>query len=330
MPRTWGFWTKGKLQILERYLQAFCVASKAAGERVYLDLFAGQPENVERQTGEPIAGSAEIALRTGPPAFTRFRLFELGVNATKLEAELRRQFVDPDIEVYAGDCNERITDALTRLRELRWAPTFAFIDPNGPDCHWSTLVQLADHKRGQRTKVELWILLPVALFTRNLPVDGATPVREEDAEKITLMYGTDEWRHIYDARRRGDFAPVEAREEYVNLMRWRLEQNLGYAWTHPFEVFNEGGVPLYHMIFATDHEAGTRIMSHLYGQAALEFPVMQAEARQRRKDEQEQRAGILSLFPAAEMMALQARIPGQARVMYQHQPPEKPFWITGA
>jgi hypothetical protein len=66
-------------------------------------------------------------------------------------------------------------------------------------------------------------------------------------------------------------------------MRWRLESVLGYRWTHTFEVRNERGGPIYHMIFATDNEAGHRIMAHLYNRAASEFPKMRSEVIDRRR-----------------------------------------------
>ena len=48
MARRWGFWTRGKLDILRDYLDAFTTATKnKASERLYLNLFAGDPENGE-------------------------------------------------------------------------------------------------------------------------------------------------------------------------------------------------------------------------------------------------------------------------------------------
>jgi hypothetical protein len=41
MPRYWGFWTRGKLELLQRYLDAFTTASKGQSQIVYLDLFGG-------------------------------------------------------------------------------------------------------------------------------------------------------------------------------------------------------------------------------------------------------------------------------------------------
>ncbi len=45
MARYWGFWTRGKLDLLRRYLDAFTTAAKSQREIIYLDLFGGQPDN---------------------------------------------------------------------------------------------------------------------------------------------------------------------------------------------------------------------------------------------------------------------------------------------
>lgn len=292
MARAWGFWTKGKLEILRRYLNEFTTTTKnKAVECLYFDLFAGEAENVDRITGEPLDGSARIALSIDDPPFTRLRLFETA-RAQELEERLKSDFPGRDLRVYPGDCNETIYKALDDLSDLRWAPAFAFIDPNGPDIRWSTLEALATFKQGRRYKVELWMLFPEPMFVRLLRVDGEE-VRAQDFERITAMFGTDVWSEIYQARVREELDPPKARMEYVNLMRWRLETELGYRRTHPFEVHNEQGRPIYHLIFATDHEAGDKIMSHLYSRALTEFP-------KRRQHAIDQRTGRLRLFDDTE------------------------------
>lgn len=294
MPRYWGFWTRGKLDLLRRYLDAFTTASKSQSEVLYLDLFGGQPKNRERLTNEDLDGSARIALATTAVPFSKLRFFELEPFASKLRGALRQDFPERDLLVVAGDCNETIHAALQQLASVNWAPTFAFVDPNGPDVHWTTLEALSQFKKAGRTKTEIWLLLAAGMFIRTLPKDGK--VREDDAEKLNRMYGTDQWRGIYDARLAGALTPGEAREEYVNLMRWRLENVLGYKWTHPLEIFNERGHSIYHMVFATDHPAGNAIMTDLYNAAADEFPKMRQQARQRRARLAEEEAGIFSLF----------------------------------
>src|SRR5437879_3203736 len=70
LARYWGFWTRGKLDLLRRYLDAFTTASKSLEERIYLDLFGGQPANRERVTVADLDGSARIALATTNPPFS--------------------------------------------------------------------------------------------------------------------------------------------------------------------------------------------------------------------------------------------------------------------
>ena len=319
--RSWGFWTKEKLDVLRRYLDRFTTASKSQSEILYLDLFAGQTENYDRLTGQPIVGSARIALEVDDPPFSRLRFFELEPNAEELEALLKADFQDRDLKVHAGDCNVTIHEALVELRQVNWAPTFAFIDPNGPDVHWATLEALAGFKKPEMTKVELWMLFPHGMSTRLLPTSGE--VRPEDARRLTLMFGTEEWQLIYEARLTGAITPARARDEYVNLMRWRLENVLDYKWTHALELMNERDQPLYDMIFATDHDAGNRIMASLYNSAASELPAMRRAAIEQRRLLEEEAKGVMRLFendgsePAA----------ASPEKLYEHLPPTQPFWI---
>lgn len=319
--RAWGFWTKEKLDLLRRYLDAFTTASKSQKEILYLDLFAGQAENYDRISGDPISGSARIALEVDDPKFTRLRFFELEPHAGELESRLLTDFPGRDVKVHPGDCNSMITEALAEIGRFNWAPSFAFIDPNGPHVHWATLDALAQFKKPGSTKIELWTLFPHGMFTRLLPVSGE--VRPEDVNVLTLMFGTEEWRFIYDARLNGSITPARAREEYVNLFRWRLETILAYKRTHALELMNERGRPLYDMIFASDHQAGDRIMAHLYNAAAAELPLMRKAALDQRKRMGEDERGVLRLFEDQPCDDTQR---GNEK-LYKHLPPTRPFWI---
>jgi three-Cys-motif partner protein len=292
--RSWGYWTRAKLQILHDYLDAFATASRNQTERIYLDAFAGEADGLDRVSGEEFHGSARIALEAAAGAgFTRFRYFELAGKAVALEAKLRADYPGRDIMVYGGDCNTTIPRAVSDLREVRWAPTFAFVDPDGMEVAWATIAALADHKRGYRSptspkpeyKVELWILFPTSGIVRTLALDEAK-LSDNDVARATRLFGTDRWRAIYELRREHKIDGAQAKEEYVNLMRWLLEKQLGYRYTHPFELKNTGGATLYHMIFATDNDAGTKIMTSIYNAAAKTVPQMQQEARDRAKGQQ--------------------------------------------
>ena len=321
----WGFWTKGKLDILRRYLDAFTTTTKykSPKERIYIDAFAGVPENRETLTDELLEGSATIALSIDDPPFTRLRFFEIVKRAPELEAYLRSRFPNRDLQVYGGDCNDLIPVALGNLQHLDWAPTFAFVDPNALEVEWRTLQALADFKKHSKYKVELFLLFAAPMFMRLLPVSVSVRVREADIGKIDRFFGIDDWRYVYDARRRLTIEPSQARVEYLNLMRWRLEKVLGYRWTHPMEVRNEQGSPIYYMIFATDNSAGDRIMRGVYAQAAAEFPQMREEARRLRRQLEDRNKGLVSLFADDVDDSLWAPVQRGER-FYEHDVPWEP------
>lgn len=263
-------------------------------------------------------------MSTEDPPFTRLHFFEKPEHAPRLEAALRPDFPGRQFTVHGGDCNVLIPEVLATLRDISWAPTFAFVDPNGMEAAWTTLAALADFRRGQKTKAELWLLFAAPMFARVLRVDGAE-VRLEDAAAIDRMYGTTDWRHIYHARLDRDIEPGDAREHYLNLMRWRLETVLGYQWTHPLEVRNEQGGPIYYMVFATDHDVGTKIMSDLYARAAADFPAMREAARRLRRRREQEAHGVISLFGEDDAALDSPPKPGER--FYEHEPPLMPWFL---
>lgn len=304
--------------MLDEYLPLFLRASQGkASKTIYLDAFAGEASGIDRITGEVFEGSAAIAMKaSADQGFTHLRFFEQESKARGLEARLHQRYPGRDLKVYGGDCNVRMADALAELQHIRWAPTFAFLDPDGMELAWSTLELLAAHKRGYKTgpgpefKIELWMLFPTQGLIRVLALDDAR-LLPEHVEQATRLFGCEAWRPIYEARKAGELTAAEAKDEYVNLMRWRLTKDLGYAKTHPFEIQNTRKGLLYTMIFATDNAAGDRIMAEIYSKAAREFPIMQQEAFDRTRGQ----------------FALNFGDGGPVET-YQHEPPNPPYERT--
>lgn len=316
--RAWGFWSVHKLDILSDYLNAFNIASKRAGKTVYLDLFAGTAENESRDTGEPVMGSARRALDAAP-AFAKLYFFDLPGKARALEGALRTDYPGRDFLVLPGDSNDQLQQALADVRaaDLAWAPSFAFLDPDNLGIKWSTLEALADFKRDRKYKVELWILCFSSAMPRILTLRTAPDAT--GSEQLTAFFGTDQWRTIHQARASGDIDAAQAREEYVNLLRWRLQHVLGYTHTLAFDVKNVRGT-LYHLVFATDNDAGFNIMRDLYARAAREHEPMRREARERERQRREEERGVQSLFSPEEVSGGMS-----SEVNYRHEQPWPPF-----
>jgi hypothetical protein len=83
-------------------------------------------------------------------------------------------------------------------------------------------------------------------------------------------------------------------------MRWRLAHDLGYQRTHVLEFKNSRSTPLYHMVFASDHDAGDKIMAGLYATAANRNQDMAQDAIAHK-------TGVRRLFAASEVTPLRYR-----------------------
>jgi three-Cys-motif partner protein len=311
--RGWGYWTEAKLDILSAYLPAFTTASKSVGSTTYLDLFAGHAENERRDTGVDVKGSAIRALEVVPP-LTDLYFCDLPQVAAKLETALRAQFPGREFTVVAGDSNVTIDSTLREIERSgkAWQPTFAFIDPyNIGSLHWSTFEKLAAFKSPPRSKykVELWILFMGSAIQRQL---GLETIEQE--QMVSRLFGSEEWRPIAES-----LSGQEAFDEYTNLMRWRLENVLGYASTHFLRLNNvSGSTYIYDLIFATDNAAGDRIMASVYNSALPSNERMRLEAYELRRAH---RSSQSSLFDAATL----ATGADMSDLRYVHVPPEPPL-----
>lgn len=314
MSQDWGgYWTEVKLQVLQKYVAGFNRAAQSAGATVYLDLFAGQLHNRRPDTGAEYLGSSGVAMGADPP-FTKLVFWDLEPYAARLRRDLGVAYSgDSRWEVFGQDCNLGLDAGLRSVATLQWAPTFAFIDPKGLDVAWTTLERLSKWRRG-KTKVELWILFPEPALARVLGLQGVRG--KSSADRLSRLFGSDDWVAIHQRRRSGELSPGQMRAEFVNLLRWRLEHSLQYKRTHALALGNVSGQPVYTMVFATDHTAGSQIMGDVYQHAAVtEIPEMRAQAVGARERRREAEHGIQTLFDVA---------PEVAAADYEHIEPWEP------
>ena len=327
--REWGFWTEVKLDTLERYLTSFTTASKRASSRLYLDLFAGQVDNVRRDDPERhFRGSTVRALDT-EPRFDHLLFFELPAKADMLQTDLSKRFpYDRRYSIIRGDCNETIYDTLEHLRcrGLDWSSTFVFVDPYNLGVKWSTHSSVARFKHPKaKTKAEMWILLSHTTISRLAGLDGSLGLDEEYSTVATSLFGTDAWRLIYDRRERRQLAASDARELYVNLFRFQLENVLAYRWTLTIEMGNQGGAPVYTMVFATDHPAGVRIMSSVYKKAREQAAEYRAEVAERLDRQRRLQEGRPNLFDTIEGSL--SETPRYFESIQDDESPALPEWL---
>jgi three-Cys-motif partner protein len=251
-------WTEEKLMILESYLAAFAGACKKVGGWYALDLFGGPGLNWSETRGCERNGSPIIALEAGPPMATQLVAAESHRPSFEALSSRTERYGDRT-RLFNDDANRIIKDMLTDVPSA--APAFAFLDPEGSELDWKTVEAVADHKRGHsHTKIEQLILFPTDTgFMRLAP---------GHPDLVTRIFGHEEWQEIFDRRQAEKLSPDEARSEYVRLYGEGLKR-LGYKTVLDRQILKSTGQPMYFLIFATDHDAGERIMDHCFDQVRI-------------------------------------------------------------
>jgi len=261
-------WTLRKLAFLADYLRQYAAATKRirkhGGPVCYVDLFSGPGWDRDRTSGEVHPGSPVLAMNLYP-SFTRFVFVDSDAGNVAAVRGISSQAVPSQAaRVLLGDCNEIVLDALRSVPQSGAA--FAFLDPAGVDLHWATISAIARHKQDRR-KIEQFILFPynmalVRCLTRDrAPGDVWGPAMEDTIDRV-LPNGFD-WRAVVRQRDANVIGPAEARRRFAYAY-WQGLRDLGYRYVvSPRLMTRDNGTPLYFLFFASDHEAGERIMAHV-------------------------------------------------------------------
>jgi three-Cys-motif partner protein len=221
------------------------------------------------ETDEWLLGSTLIALET-EPAFAKCLAIELRADDAAVLAQRAHAYGSRAV-IVQGDANSELVGAMDREIPHR-GPSFVLLDPEGTELEWSTVAGAARHRHGPR-KSELLILFATEGVNRMLPVEAEIERHNEMA--LNRMFPPQaDWRSVWLARRDGEFTPTEARLQYVEqymLGLWAL----GYAAVLRREISRSSGGLVYHLVFATDHPTGERIMTSVFGSMHSNRPQLQ-------------------------------------------------------
>lgn len=253
-------WARDKLAIVECYVSGFSRAcSKRAPTWQVVDGFAGPGVNEIKDNRELVWGTPMLCL-AAEPKVPRILAMDLGPNeASALHA--RTEPYRNRITVVRGDVNQDLVPAMEQHLNLR-APTLCILDPEGTELDFTTLRKLSGFRVG-RTKAELLILLATHTgFLRTLTTAGEGFSWAPD--RMDRLYGTGEWREIWDERRAG--LPSEAATaRYVQLYASQLRR-LGYSHVLDRQIRARGreGKLGYYLVFASQHDTGEKIMDYCF------------------------------------------------------------------
>lgn len=202
MPRYVQPWALEKFRLLELYLPRYLRAEAEAGERIYIDGFAGSGTNQVIGSEVVGAGSPLLALdarATGSSevAFTRLILIEGSEAAAgELRSAIAERGGDERVEVVVGDVNVELPRVLEGVE--RTTPVFVTLFADEVDPAWSTVEQIA------AWNVELLVSFPLQ----------TTVSRGGDRVQMRRYFGDSGWEEDWG---RGEYGAV--REFYQDRLR---------------------------------------------------------------------------------------------------------------
>ena len=266
-----GSWTKQKLDILQRYLNAYTTALKNQPFRLwYIDAFAGtgdvQLRSSEDGTEEFLAGSARRALEVDDRPFHRLIFIEQDPSRFAQLVQLGSEYTSRDVRIENAEANSY----LQGLKPPHNVRGVLFLDPFATQVAMSTLKHVASLQQ-----FDTWILFPVSAVARLLPRSRKPDeISAKWVECLNQVYGDDSWRGLYrpDPQQNlwgsADTVRKPGVAGLTRIYRERLSEVFGTRLlADTAELRNSKGAVLFELIFCVGHPRGVgpakEIAAHL-------------------------------------------------------------------
>jgi len=270
-----GSWTRTKLAVLKKYLEAYMTLMSGNPRarhfrKIYVDAFAGSgevylrsarlsgssEESSEDDTVWPIEGSAKIALDLSTP-FDEYLFVEKRRRNIELLNELRQQHTLRDrIRIEHAESNAFVKEWI-RTVDWRKCRALVFLDPFALQVDFETIAAL-----GSTQAVDLWLLFPLSAVNRVL-VRRGKPM-EKWKQRLTRFFGTAEWEQaFYQEGQQPDLFTGSVQDEKVvkpeGVTRYfneRLGKHFAMVVEEPMTLKNSSGANIFVLMFASANPKG--------------------------------------------------------------------------
>jgi len=270
--------TLEKLSYFKKYLEAYLIATKKLPLKYYIDAFAGTGKCIlcdekcnsdggikceECKKGKIIDGSALISLKA-KNKFNGYIFVELDEKNIKYLKKFISEGIfseiKKNIQVIKEDTNILLKDIYKFI--TKYAGCLIFLDPEGPEMHWETIKFLS-----KINKADLLMLYPYDMSLVRLTKDYPNI--------LDRFYGTKEWSKIYHKKEN-----FNAGKRKIALLNFYIQnlRDLGFQFVDCKQIRRRlrGGKALYHLILATHHPAGKKIIEDIFnkeldGQQKMRF-----------------------------------------------------------
>ena len=265
-----GDWTKTKLDIIERYLDAYTTALK--GQRfklMYIDAFAGSGRvgipKEDAEGRELLRGSVQRALAVRDRAFDHLVLIEKDEAQYRELVTLRQEHSGRDIRVLNEDANLVLRDLGKDWRGWRGV---LFLDPFGTQVDWTTVRSIS-----HTNALDTWVLFPVGTIQRMLPRSRKPDeISPQWVRRLNRIYGGDSWRDLYSPSEQLPLlGPRHERREpgvsgLIRIYRRQLRDLFGDRFLDKSGTLrNSKDSPLFELLFVVGNAAGIRPAKNIAG-----------------------------------------------------------------
>lgn len=266
-----GVWTKKKLKVLGKYLDAYTTALKDQPSRnnpfrlIYIDAFAGpgwwntKSEYEMEEYGEFQSlhkGSPRIALEIHDKPFDRLMFIEKDPEySSELSRNLSKEFSVRDINIIQGDANIVIPKICDKLKYMDRA--IVFLDPYATEVTWSTVKSIAE-----TSKIDCWILFPLMAISRMMPRKKRPSLALQT--RLDLIFGGSHWKDLYGPASQQSFFDEKREERPIQNAISELyhkQLNSIFEKVAPTRgiLCNSQGSTLFELLFAASNPTGANL-----------------------------------------------------------------------
>ena len=256
-----GEWTLEKLELLEKYLNAFTTALKNQPfQLVYIDGFAGTGKVEIKRSGAKkcVDGSAQRALDVTDRPFDKLYFVE---KDSELCEQLQENMKDDRCEVRNTDFNVFVKDL-----GKNWTTTrgVLFLDPFGAAVDWSTMERIAD------LNIDAWILYPWSTILRLLPTEDLPSGRSGWAKRLDRFFGGNVWRRLYTTKQErideGESHRLrESAKEVSQLYKKQLQELFGDRFLDETHLLKSSKNVLFEFMFCAGNPRGRELAHKIAG-----------------------------------------------------------------
>ena len=260
-----GPWTREKLNILEKYLNAYTTALKDQSFKLmYIDAFAGSgriklpSDDEDGDVSGFVSGSAERAIKIEDKPFDKLIFIEKDQNQYAHLKCLRTKYSNRNITIAQSEANDFLSDLQEDWNDWRGV---LFLDPFATEVKWATIKTIADFKA-----LDTWILFPTSAIARMLPRSKEpSDISPEWANRLTTVFGDESWKRLYrESPQRDLFDLLEVERDpgimgLISIYKSNLKRLLGNRFLQESKTLrNSKNSALFEFLFFVGNPSGIK------------------------------------------------------------------------